>query len=45
MEIQKKVEDLELMERLTNKSKLSAKEALKISESIDEGVARKLGLK
>ena len=44
MAIQKKIEDLELMDMLTNKSKLSAKDALKISEEIDEGVAKKLGL-
>jgi hypothetical protein len=45
MEIQKKIEDLELMDRLTQRSRLSAKEALKISEKIDEDVARKLGLR
>ena len=44
MAIQKKIEDLELMDMLTNKSKLSAKDAMKISEEIDEEVARKLGL-
>ena len=45
MEIQKKIEDMELMDRLTRRSRLSAKETLKISESVDEEVARKLGLK
>jgi hypothetical protein len=44
MAIQKKIEDLELMDMLTNKSKLSAKDAMKISEEIDEEVAKKLGL-
>ena len=44
MAIQKKIEDLELMDMLTNKSKLTAKDALKISEEIDEVVAKKLGL-
>lgn len=44
MAIQKKIEDLELMDMLTNKSKLTAKDALKISEEIDRGVAKKLGL-
>jgi len=45
MEIQKKIEDMELMERLTGRSRLSAKEALKISENVDEEVAKKLGLR
>ena len=44
MAIQKKIEDLELMDMLTNKSKLSAKDAMKISEEIDKEVAKKLGL-
>lgn len=45
MAIQKKIADLELMDTLTKKSKLSAKDALKISEKVDEEVATKLGLK
>jgi len=45
MEIRKKIEDLELMERLTDRSRMSAKDALKISEEIDQEVASKLGLK
>jgi len=44
MAIQKKIEDIELMDRLTNKSKLSAKDAMKISKEIDKEVAKKLGL-
>ncbi len=44
MAIQKKIEDLELMEVLTDKSKLTAKDVMKISREIDEEVAKKLGL-
>ena len=44
MAIQKKIEDLEIMDMLTNKSKLSAKDAMEISKKIDEEVAKKLGL-
>lgn len=42
--IQKKIEDLELLEKLVGKSKLAAEDALKISEHIDRAVAKKLGL-
>lgn len=42
--IQKKIEDLTLLEELTAKSKLTAKDALEISKKIDSSVARKLGL-
>ena len=43
-ELIKKIQDLELMDKLTNKSKMTAKDALEIGESIDRGVAKKLGL-
>ena len=45
MGIQKKIEDLEFMEKLTSRSRMTAKEALEVSGIIDEGVAGKLGLK
>jgi len=44
MAIQMKIEDLELVDRLTSRSRLSAKDALEISRDIDEEVAKKLGL-
>jgi len=44
MAIQAKIEDMELMDRLTGRSRLSAKDALGISKEIDEEVAKKLGL-
>lgn len=42
--IQKKIEDLELLDKLTRKSKLTDKDVLEISKKIDSSVARKLGL-
>lgn len=42
--IQKKIEDLELLDKLTSKSKLTSQETLEISKNIDASVARKLGL-
>ena len=42
--IQKKIDDLELMERLVSNSKLTKQDALDISRKIDLGVAKKLGL-
>ena len=42
--IQKKIEDLELLDTLTAKSKLTSKDALEISRKVDAGVSRKLGL-
>ncbi len=42
--IQKKIDDLELLDSLTSKSKLTEKDALEISKKIDASVARKLGL-
>ncbi|MBI2672169.1 hypothetical protein HYX16_04510 [Candidatus Woesearchaeota archaeon] len=42
--IQKKIEDLDLLDKLTLKSKLTHKEAFNISKKIDASVARKLGL-
>jgi predicted CopG family antitoxin len=41
--LEKKVADLEMMDKLTSKSKLTAKDAEEISESIDRAVAKKLG--
>ncbi len=43
--IQKKIEDLEMLENLTKKSRLSRHNAMKISKSIDRNVAKKLGYK
>lgn len=43
--IESKIQDLELLEKLTKKSKLTKKEAAEISEKIDKRVAKKLGLK
>jgi len=42
--LEKKVADLEMMERLTSKSRLTKKDAEEISESINREVAKKLGL-
>ena len=42
--IQKKIEDLELLDALTAKSKLTQKGALEISKKVDTSVAKKLGL-
>jgi len=42
--IQKKIEDLELLDKITSKSKLTNKDALEISKKIDANVARRLGL-
>jgi hypothetical protein len=44
MAILTKIENLELVDRLTGRSRLSAKDALEISKEIDEDVAKKLGL-
>ena len=43
--IAEKVEDLELMEKIARKSKLTKKDAEEISRRIDSEVAKKLGLK
>ena len=43
--IQKKIADLELMERFTSKSKLTMKDADEISKNIDKNVSKKLGLR
>jgi len=43
--IQKKIADLELMERFTSKSKLTMKDADEISNKIDREVSKKLGLR
>jgi len=42
--IQKRIEDLELLDRLTAKSTLTEADAREISKKIDATVARKLGL-
>ena len=42
--IQKKIEDLELLDKITSKSKLTNKDAFEISKKIDANVARRLGL-
>ena len=42
--IKKKIEDLELLDTLTAKSKLTQKDALEISKKVDISVAKKLGL-
>lgn len=43
--IQKKISDLDLMESLARKSKLSKKDAHGIAKSIDSNVAKKMGYK
>jgi hypothetical protein len=43
--LEKKVADLEMMDRLTNRSRLTKKDADEIAEIVDSEVARKLGLK
>jgi predicted CopG family antitoxin len=42
--IEKKIEDLELLDRLTAKSMLTEKDALEISKKINAAASRKLGL-
>lgn len=42
--IEKRVRDLELMDKLTKNSKLTQKDVEEISESINRSVAKKLGL-
>ena len=42
--IKKKIEDLEPLDTLTAKSKLTQKDALEISKKVDISVAKKLGL-
>ncbi len=43
--IVEKVSDLELMDKLTQKSKLTQKDVDEIAKKIDSNVAKKLGLK
>ena len=43
--ISEKIDDLEMINKLTKKSKLTQKEVDEISERIDSSVAKKLGLK
>jgi len=42
--IEKKISDLELLERLTKKSRLAEKDVKEISAKIDREVSKKLGL-
>ena len=43
--IAEKIEDLEVMERMARKSRLTEKDAEEISRKVDEEVARKAGLR
>ncbi|MBW2975865.1 hypothetical protein KY347_00300 [Candidatus Woesearchaeota archaeon] len=43
--ISEKIEDLDMMDKLTRKSKLTQKDVDEIAERIDSDVAKKLGLK
>jgi len=43
--ISEKIDDLEMMDKLTKKSKLTQKDVDEISERIDSSVAKRLGLK
>ncbi len=43
--ISEKIEDLDMMDKLTRKSKLTQKDVNEISQRIDSDVATKLGLK
>ena len=43
--LQRKIEELELMNKIISKSKLTKKDADEISEKIDSNVAKRLGLK
>ena len=42
--IEKRISDLELLEKLTSRSNLTEKDALEISKKVNASVARKLGL-
>lgn len=43
--ITEKIENLEMIEKLTKKNKMTQKDIEKIAEKIDDSVAKKLGLK
>ena len=43
--IEQRINDLEIMEKIASKSKLTKKDAEEISKKIDSAIARKLGLK
>ena len=43
--IDQRINDLEIMEKIASKSKLTKKDAEEISKKIDSAIARKLGLK
>jgi hypothetical protein len=43
--ISQKIEDLDVMDKLTAKSKLTQKDVDEIANKVDSAVARKLGLK
>ncbi len=42
--LERKVADLELLDKITSKSKLTKKDAFDISENINRSVAKKLGI-
>jgi len=42
--IQRRIEDLELLDRLTTRSELTQESALELSKKIDASVTKKLGL-
>jgi len=42
--LEMKVADLDLLDKITSKSKLTKKDVFDISEKINRGVARKLGI-
>jgi predicted CopG family antitoxin len=42
--IEQKLKDMDLLDKLTSKSKLSEEEVSLLAEKIDKGVAKKLGL-
>lgn len=41
--IEKKINDLDMLEKLTSKSKLTKEDVLELSKKIDSSVSRKLG--
>ena len=43
--ISQKIEDLDMMDKLTKRSKLTQKDVDEIAQRIDSGVAKKLGFK
>lgn len=43
--INQKIEDLEIMEKIAQKSKLTEKDAKELADKIDSSLAKRLGLK